>query len=547
VTLTATLTNASDTITWALLGAGSLSATTGTTVSYTPPASVASVTTATLTASAAGATNSVTVTVNPASPPPITITVTGPTSVAAGGAPVTFTATLSSASATITWSLAGPGSLSSTTGSQTSYTPPATTSQGTSATLTASATGAAPGTLTVTITTSTTITVSGTVMLYTSQFPADGVTVVIPGKPAAITDASGTFSISGVTTPYDCTALDLQGKVSTTYLGLTRSDPTLQIFDLIEPRSGTINGSVTPFTATLLPPLVVFGSPDGATALAGGAEAGDPVPDRYDYELIPGWSGPTTTTGTLHALQWMEGNDGQPATYTGYASQAGVEVPNFGMAWAPTLALAPVGTSTLTGSITAFQGAVLRSKVVEVHFKTGGLLPIVTDLTTPLTFSYATPSLASSVAAIDVTAAATLGSTQDTSFVYGRGLSPDGSAQFTLRGPPLASAPANGATGVGLTTDFSWSAFSGVGGGVHVLVTQGVGNAPWYYVVTSGTTARIPDLSAHGMPLPPSTDYGWQVRAYAPFTSVDAFAAPGEPLERSQQHGLSAPRQFRTQ
>jgi hypothetical protein len=302
---------------------------------------------------------------------------------------------------------------------------------------------------------------------------------------------------------------------------------------------------VTPFSATAMPPQLVFGSPDGSASAAGGYPAGDPFPDRYDYSLAPEWSGPAATTGTVHALQWLE-TDGLPTTYTGYASQSNVAVPYLGTASAPTLILAPVGTSTITGSITAFEGAVLQSKVVEVHFETGGLLPIVTDLTTSLTFSYATPSLASSVATIDLTAAASLGTGDDVTFVYERGLSPGANAQLTIMKPPLASAPADGATDVGLTTDFSWSAFDGGRSGVHVLATHAAGNTPWYYVVTRGTTARLPDLAVYGMPLPASTEYSWQVRAYAPFTSVDAFAEPGVPLERSQQHGLSAFRQFRT-
>lgn len=543
VAYAATVTGGTGTIAWSLSGPGTLSSTSGATTSYTPPAAVASATTATLIASGAGATSSLTITVTPASPPPITITVTGPTSVVAGGAPVTYTATLSSGSATVTWTLTGPGSLSPTTGSETSYTPPPTTDQGASLTLTASATGATPGTLAITLAAPATITVSGIVVIP-SQLPAEGMTVVIPGRPATITDASGTFSISGVTTPYDCTVLVTPTDLSITYVGLTRPDPTLQVFDLIEPRSGTLDGAVTPFSATAMAPRLVFGSPDGAAEAVDGAPAGDPVPDRYDYQLFPGWSGPPITTGTVHALQWLE-TDGLPTTYTGYGSQANVAVPNYdvGTATAPTVTLAPVETSTLTGSITAFEGAVLLKKEVDVHFDTGGLLPIVVDGSAPLAFSYATPSLAS-VATLDVTVTAALGTGDDVSHVCERGLAADADVQLALVAPPLASAPGSGATGVGLTTDFTWSGFSG---GVHVLVTQADGAAPWYYVVTSGTAARIPDLSAHGMPLPPSTDYRWQVRAYARFPDVDAFAGPGEPLRRSQHYGTSAFRPFRTQ
>jgi hypothetical protein len=544
VTLTATLTNASGTITWALVGVGSLSSTTGTTVSYVPPTSAAAATTATVKASGGGVTAEVTISIAPdGSGGTPSITITGPSTTQAGGAAVTYTATLTGGTGTITWSLTGgPGTLSTSSGATTSYTPPETVASATIATLTASA-GGATSSFTITVTPASppaTITVSGTVV-YPSQLPADGLTVVITGRPTTTSDASGRFSISGVTTPYDCTVLDALVGVSTTYVGLTRSDPTVQVFDLIEPRSGTLTGSVTPFSAAAMPPRVVFGSPEGAAPAVDGAPAGDPIPNRYEYELFPGWSGPTVTTGSVHALQWEEEN-GLPTTYA-YGSQPDVEVPNWGAGMVPPFAMAPIGTSTLTGSIAAFEGAVLLSKVVEVHFKPAGLLPVVIDTTAPLTFSYAMPSLAPSVAAIDVTAAAALGSGDDLSYGYVRGLIPDGDAHLTLLAPPLASTPASGATGVGPTTDFTWSAFTG---GVHVLVAKADGGLPWYYVVTSSTTARLPDLAAYGMPLPASADYSWEIRAYAPFTTVDAFGGPGEPLARSQQHGLSALRPFRT-
>jgi hypothetical protein len=80
---TATLTGSTSTISWSLTGPGSLSAMTGTTTSYTPPASVTVVTTATVTATAGSLTATVNITINL----PPTITVTGNV-VAANNLPV---------------------------------------------------------------------------------------------------------------------------------------------------------------------------------------------------------------------------------------------------------------------------------------------------------------------------------------------------------------------------------------------------------------------------------------------------------------------------
>ncbi len=80
-------------------------------------------------------------------PPTVTLTPSG--TVQATG-PVTFTATASGTGAPVTWSLAGPGSLSGTTGPQVVYRPPAAPGIGSSATLTATA-GAASASATLSI------------------------------------------------------------------------------------------------------------------------------------------------------------------------------------------------------------------------------------------------------------------------------------------------------------------------------------------------------------------------------------------------------------
>jgi hypothetical protein len=74
---TATLTNATGTVSWVITpNTGTLSAATGTTTTYTPPATVASATAVTLTATAAGLNATAAITVNPVAGP-TTITVAG--------------------------------------------------------------------------------------------------------------------------------------------------------------------------------------------------------------------------------------------------------------------------------------------------------------------------------------------------------------------------------------------------------------------------------------------------------------------------------------
>ncbi len=67
---------------------------------------------------------------------PVTLTISPPSqSLAAGGSGVTFTAALTGSSATINWSLEGPGSIAPTTGNRTDYAPPSSVAALTTATL----------------------------------------------------------------------------------------------------------------------------------------------------------------------------------------------------------------------------------------------------------------------------------------------------------------------------------------------------------------------------------------------------------------------------
>ncbi len=136
---TARLDHATGEINWTLSGPGALSATTGSSVRYTPPATLSDATAATLTATASGLSVSVTIALAPSQTGivlnPLAATLT------AGDAPVNFNAALTNSGDTISWTLSGPGVIDVTTGSSVRYTPPATLDTEQTATLTASGAG----------------------------------------------------------------------------------------------------------------------------------------------------------------------------------------------------------------------------------------------------------------------------------------------------------------------------------------------------------------------------------------------------------------------
>jgi PKD repeat protein len=257
---TATLQNGSDTVFWSLSGSGTLSAASGPTTTYTPPASVAASETVTLTATAGTLTASATITVNP---PSQSLTVAPPSAtLSAGGSGQAFTATLVGSSETITWSLSGSGTLSVASGPTTTYTPPASAVATETVTLTATA-GSLTASATITVNPAAppaTITVSGWVLKFNGD-PASGVNVQIDDaagltltamtpeiEPLAATDPSGNFTIAGVTPPYTLSVIPpILQEVPQTWTGVTRSDPKV----VINPFTGAATFCTTPAPGTI--------------------------------------------------------------------------------------------------------------------------------------------------------------------------------------------------------------------------------------------------------------------------------------------------------
>jgi hypothetical protein len=109
------------------------------------------------------------------------------------------------------------------------------------------------------------------------------------------------------------------------------------------------------------------------------------------------------------------------------------------------------------------------------------------------------------------------------------GLQPGtGNAPLSLPAPALATAPADGATGVDTSTDFVWSPLAN---GIHVLFLSGAANDPAYIIVSGGTRTRIPDLGAQGLGLPTGRPYDFGLLGVGPYANIDAFAAGPVPFE----------------
>jgi len=459
--------------------------------------------------------------------PTLTISPTSAT-LTAGTGSQTFNATLSNATGTINWALSpNVGTLSATTGTSVTYTPPATVASSTTVQLTATS-GTLKATANITVNPPANINVSGKVIDLRPVADASVVITYGGTNISTTTNASGVFSVSGITPPYDATVVS--GNRSITYKGLTRPDPTLVFLDptLVFPwvvldasNSASLSGTVSGGAGFPQPAnhrtRVAFGSPEVmlyTTAI--NTDTGE-----YKMEVIR-WSGPTTTTGNIRALQWQFDGNNLPTDYTGYG-ELNVTLSDGGTFANQNVTMSGVSEATISGSVALPAGYNLVSKRMAVGFADRSFIDVLDeDLGASTSFTYTTPNVPGATIQMQITARNAAG----TSVLTAKPGLAVNATDVSIRLPAGSDLiqPPDAATGVNNSTTFSYTPFSG---GVHIVVFDGPGTNPDYAVVTTAASTTIPDLTSLGLGLPKSTDYSWRVVGVAPFATVDAAAGPG--------------------
>ncbi len=362
------------------------------------------------------------------------------------------------------------------------------------------------------------VTVSGQVLDGSGQ-PLANLTVLVGGK-STTTDTGGNFTVTGVTTPYDAIIVETANKVATVYAQLTRSDPKLLDFGS--------NGSPATHTATL-GGAIVGGDPLSTagtiTAISWGSvesSTGSYVTST-PYSFPVSWSGPTGTTGSVHGLQWTVDGNGTVTGYRSHGVKPGVSLTAGGTVSDADVLLTVPTTTSVSATITAPAGYTIADRSAYLTFADGAYFPVSEDALASSAFSLPVPSGIEASVIMNATATESVRNSITTAQLSGLAPGTSGAA-LTLPSPAVATAPADGATGVDTTTDLVWSP---VLGGVHVLFLSGAGNDPAFAIVSGGTQTRIPDLSAQGLGLPSGRPYDWTLLALGPFASIDAFATAG--------------------
>lgn len=479
------------------------------------------------------------------------------TSVVAGEGTVTLTATVSGDVNVVSWTLAGPGSISPSQGLTTVYTPPTRVDADAAVTVTARMNELSRA-VAITVHPAPPAPVVGRVLRVSGQ-PVENATVHVPPDLFATTDAAGTFTIPGVRVPYEIQVL-APGNFLLVVQDLRRRDPTLLI-DV----GGVESPLHTGMTSGQVSGGAGFPPPAGyRTAVAVATPAFDEWAVRQGgveawglgwADAVGAYGAQTPLTsaeadGTLQALQWRTDAGGWPVEYvasgvrgTHLVSGAIVDGQHL------TLATTPDATASIAGHL-GFGGP---SGYLRAIARVGGArIPIVPDLVAPSgPFALATPRGAD---AVELTMSTTSpGALVFSSYNLGafRRVAPDATAaDLTLVAPPNPWLPPDGAT-LSAEEDpvFQWQV---MGAPSPVYVASFDRNDLFsplsLRLITTASTVVIPDLSALGVTVPRGELFTWFVYGTTAASTTDEACGPEGYLVRTDDFvwGRSVHFAFRT-
>lgn len=371
-----------------------------------------------------------------------------------------------------------------------------------------------------------TVTVHGTVADAFGTGASGQTVVIFSGSfsQTVVTDASGSFSVANVPTPYSA-ALVLPQGVVTAFAGLTRLDPVL-------PAPGTYTAA---HTATLTGRFLggnypespndvtafVFTYPQTAQVLLP-----EVLPDQPSgtYALSLVWLGPSSTTGTLYALQvHTDADSGVPLGYPGYGTLSGITLEDGETLTGQDVTLGPVSTGTVSGTFNPAPGDILEpdSASLELVVAPGVTLPILQYASIDASFSYTVPTIPGTSVLLGANAYNPQARYNSVLMAQEIVSAPVSGVAVDIPAAPQLLTPTANATGVSINSALTWTPtpqalylLEVMGGGVRLVV------------FTSASSFTFPDLADAGLALLPSMGYQWQVYAFVPVASIDAMVVP---------------------
>jgi len=355
------------------------------------------------------------------------------------------------------------------------------------------------------------------------------------------TDEKGDFVFDNVPGTYEVSMVynhvDTAQSDAWVYQGLTRRDPTLQMYGGTTKRSEYIGISFVP-KPTLVAGQTIWvslGGPDGTSV--NDALTADGTSDAYTV-----WYGPEMAQQTAHGLLWQKDAGGLPTNYLGYKSAPVSLVDSGSTSVVLNLSPTTIAKGNVQGTVTG-NGAGPRSNQVYLRFTSNASIKLVDD-NGPATFSYVVPTIANS----GLTVAGVQG-IQYGGFAVAHADKLAPGAKPTLKIPPpiVQLSPADGTTGVSSATKFTLQAPTG-NPGPFVVAFYSQDQVKAYqtiYLVTTQKQFTFPEIIGGGFTTYPGGEYLWSVATHGAYASVDAMAAPGGFLDEFSRDEQTAdgPRQ----
>ena len=359
--------------------------------------------------------------------------------------------------------------------------------------------------------------------------PLGNVTVQV-GAETAATDRDGKFSFEGnVPAEYDA-SLKLEreagGKVyGWVYQGLTRRDPTLQVY---QGRDDRDTDGYTTITSQ-----DTVGENDtisGAWGTADGSyEKQDLDTSPNGNYFSPKWQGPAANMGTAHALLWSKNAaTALPSGYKSYEAKLIALEASTDASMSFALETMTIPSGNVTGTVSPV-GAGERENKVFVRFKSGATLTLADHTPAADAFSYIVPQLTD--ASVSVAASETDGN-DAFSVVHKDGLSPgDAVGELSIPAPAAIIGPSgNDAEAVDDATQFTFRG-SADSAGAYVVHVEADAFYQSLYIVTQKTTFTLPKVLDGGYSLTSGRVYRWWVETHGSFKTVDQMAQAGGSLD----------------
>jgi hypothetical protein len=348
--------------------------------------------------------------------------------------------------------------------------------------------------------------------------PLANVTIQV-GNEQTSTDTQGNFTVENVPGTYDVSMILFGGRQGWVFQGLTRRDPTLQIYTGRSSREATQKVSFSAARAASGDMLnIAYGTPSGSTEIKD-------VGTDSEFSNYPNWEGATKTAATAHTLWWNIDANKLPTAYKAYDEHSlmldeDVEGPPLVFS----LATDNLSPKAITGSATG-TGEAARTNSVFLRLASGAVITLADHTPTADTFSYLVPTIPGASITLTAWEGSWVG---PLGMIHVDGLQPGASTgALKIPLPPQLLTPPYGAEGITTKTSFSFKASPDNAGTFLIVFNQIEPNEPQrLYVVTAQKKFEIPTVVGGALILNPGSKYEWWVETHGSYPTVDEMAGP---------------------